>query len=340
MEKKHIALGIGGALGAAVAWKLLTREDTAEFEDALDYIHHPDHSNFVEVDGVKVHFQEFGVTNDPVMLLIHGFSASTYTWNVVAPMFAEAGYRVIAVDLLGHGYSEKPGWFDYKVASQARMIHRFMNLLGIGKATIVASSYGGAVASWFALDEPERVDKLVLVGAVINDRPMSHPVPKVLTQPGVGDAMTPFVVDSRAFVKFRMQGNLDPSNHHLITEERIDAILRPLKAKDAHRALLTTLRNWDAERIERDAHLIEKPTLLIWGENDQVIPKGNGEKLYDRVLDSKFIVIKDCGHLPQEEEPRLFVELVLQFCKDKELKGARSIEDGNGEDAQDDQSAD
>ena len=339
MEKKHIALGIGGALGAALAWKFLTRPDTAEFEDAIDVIHHPDHSNFVDVDGVKVHFSRIWcVTNDPVMLLIHGFSASTFTWHTVAPLFAEAGYRVIAVDLLGHGYSGKPGWFDYTIASQARMVHRFMNRLGIGKATIVGSSYGGAVASWLTLDEPERVKELILVGAVINDRPMAHPLPKILRQPGVGDALGPFVVDSRAVVKYRIQNTLDPSNHHLINEERIDAILRPMKAADAHRALLTTLRNWDASRIERDAHLIENQTLLLWGENDLVIPKGNGEKMYDRVLNSKFIVLRDCGHLPQEEEPRLFVELILEFCKGKELAGARSIEEGS--DAAEDTSAD
>ena len=331
MEKKHIALGIGGILGAAVAWKFLTRPDTVEFEDSIDRIHHQEHSNFVEVDGVRVHFQEFGVANDPVMILIHGFSASTYTWNTVAPMFAKAGYRVIAIDLLGHGYSAKPGWFDYTIASQARMVLRFMNRLGIGRATVLGSSYGGAVASWLTLNDPDRVDKLVLVDAVINDRPMAHLVPKVLSQPAVGEAMGPFLIDSKVFLKYRMQNNFDVSNHHLITEERIEAVHRPMKAADAHRALLTTLRNWDASRIERDAHLIEQPTLLVWGENDVVIPKGSGEKLYDRILNSKFVVIRDCGHIPQEEEPRLFVDLVLEFLTGKELEGARSITEGENE---------
>jgi pimeloyl-ACP methyl ester carboxylesterase len=316
MEKKHLALGVGGVIGAAVAWKLMTREPTVEWEDAVGEIHHPEHSNFVEIDGMKVHFQEFGVTNDPVMLLIHGFTASTYVWKTVAPVFSEQGYRVIAVDLIGFGFSEKPAWFDYSIASQSRMILRFMNRLGIGKATLVGSSFGGAVSSWFTLDNPERVEKLVLAGSVINDRPMANPLMKIVRQPALGEAVGPFLIDSNKFLRFRQQGTLDPSNHDLITEERVRSIMRPLKAADAHHSVLTTIRNWDADRIEQDSHLIDCPTLLVWGDNDTVIPKVNGEKLYDRILNSRFVVFKNCGHVPMEEKPDLFAELVTEFCKD------------------------
>lgn len=328
MQKKHLALGVGGAIGAAVAWKLLTRPKTVPWDDVADQLHHTDHSNFVEIDGTKVHFQEFGVTNDPVMILIHGYTASTYVWKTVAPKLAEQGFRVIAVDLVGFGFSGKPAWFDYSIASQARMVQRLMNRLGIGKATIVGSSYGGAVAGWLTLDNPERVQKLILVGAVTNNRPMSHTLMKIIRQPALGEAVSPFLVDSRSFLRFRMQGTLDPANHHLITNDRIDSILRPLRAADAHNALLMTARNWNANRIEDDAYLIEQPTLLIWGEGDTVIPKGNGEKLYDQILNSRFVVLKDCGHIPQEEKPELFIELVTEFCKDSAGRlAARDVED-------------
>jgi len=317
MAKKHLALGVGGAIGAAIAVKMLTRERTVEWEDAMHVIHHAEHSNFVEIDGVKIHFQEFGVTNDPVMILIHGYTASTYVWKTVAPEFAEQGYRVIAIDLIGYGFSEKPGWFDYSIASQSRMILRFMNRLGIGKATMIGSSYGGAVCSWFTLDNPERVEKLVLAGSVINNRPMEHPLMKVVRQPAIGESLTPFLIDSKRFLQFRMEGTIDPANHHLITEERINSVIRPLRAADAHHSLLTTIRNWDANRIEEDSHLIDCPTLLIWGDNDTVIPRGNGEKLYDRILNSRFVVFNNCGHVPMEEKPELFVDLVMDFSSDR-----------------------
>ena len=99
-----------------------------------------------------MHYQEFGEPNNPTLLLIHGFTASTYVWHAVAPRFADEGFHVIAVDLLGFGYSEKPAWFEYTIEAQGRMIARFMNCLGIGTATLVGSSYGGAVSLTVALD--------------------------------------------------------------------------------------------------------------------------------------------------------------------------------------------
>jgi pimeloyl-ACP methyl ester carboxylesterase len=83
---------------------------------------------------------------------------------------------------------------------------------------------------------------------------------------------------------------------------------------------LTSARKWDANRIEDDAHLINHPTLLIWGEDDNVIPVRNGEKLYDTILNSRLVVLKDCGHVPPEEKPERFVELVAEFCRDKKSR--------------------
>ncbi|MBK8151415.1 MAG: alpha/beta fold hydrolase [Acidobacteria bacterium] len=98
-------------------------------------------------------------------------SPHRFTFGRPSPKLADAGFHVVALDLIGFGYSEKPAWFDYSIQSQARMISRFMDRLGIGTATLVGSSYGGAVVLTVALDYPERVEKLVLVDAVINDEP-------------------------------------------------------------------------------------------------------------------------------------------------------------------------
>ena len=192
MKKEHIALGIGGAIGGVIAWKMLSRSATVNFEDVADRVVHAENSHFIEVDGAKVHYQEFGDASKPKLLLIHGFTASAYVWKTTAPMLADKGFHVIAVDLLGFGFSEKPAWFDYSIQSQARMISRLMNRLGIGTATIVGSSYGGAVALTLALDYPERVEKLVLVDAVINDEVKNHPIMKLASIPGVGELLPRF----------------------------------------------------------------------------------------------------------------------------------------------------
>lgn len=316
MKLRNLALVFGGAVGAAVAVKMLTRASGVHWDDVVGLVPHADRSRFARVDGARVHYQEFGDPANPTLLLIHGYTASVYVWKTVAPMLADAGFHVVAVDLLGFGYSEKPSWFDYSISSQARVISRFMNRLGIGRATVLGSSYGGAVAATLALDYPERVEKLVLVDTVCNDNLKSHPILKLAAIPGIGEAITPFLVDSRAFQRYRMRGTLARANHALITDERVEGILRPLTAADAHRSLLATSRAWAAGRIERDAHLINHPTLIIWGEDDKVIPLEDGRRLHDAILNSRLVVLHDCGHVPQEEKSDIFTEIVVEFCRD------------------------
>jgi len=329
MKLRNLALGLTGAVGAAVAVKMLTRAGSVNWDDVSDAVEHSANSHFVSVDGARLHFQEFGNVGDPPIVLVHGYTASTYVWRSVAPMLAEAGFHVIALDLVGFGFSEKPRWFDYSIESQARMVERFMDRIGIGRAVIVGSSYGGAVAATLALDYAERVEKLVLADAVANDHLKHHPILRICSVPGVGEALAPFLADSKAYHRHRMHKTLSPANYDLISQERVDAIVRPLAAADAHHSLLATSRNWHANRITYDAHLIDHPTLIIWGEDDKVIPITDAYTLHDRILHSRLVILKNCGHVPMEEKCDLFAEIVTEFCRDR--KGR--IADGHGDEA-------
>lgn len=316
MKLRNLVIGIGGAAGAAVAVKMLTRADTVKWADAARQIPHAENSHFVSVDGARIHYQEFGDRADPTIILIHGYTASLYVWHLTAPLLADSGFHVVALDMVGFGYSEKPSWFDYSIAAQARVVARLMDRLGIGRATIAGSSYGGAVAATIALDYAERVEKLILVDAVCNDRLRSHPLLRLASVPVLGEAVTPFLADSKRLLRSRMHTTLAKPNHHLITRERIDSIARPLMAADAHHSLLATSRNWHAERISADAHLIKQPTLIVWGEDDAVCPIEDGHELHRSILNSRFVVLKDCGHVPPEEKPAIFADISAEFCRD------------------------
>ncbi|MEO8649325.1 MAG: alpha/beta hydrolase [Acidobacteriota bacterium] len=324
MNKRNIAIGIGGAVGAAIAVKLLTRAKGVDWDRVAELVPHSENSHFIIVDGATVHYQEFGDPGEPTLLLIHGYTASVYVWNTTAPVLADNGFHVIAIDLIGFGYSEKPAWFDYSIPSQARMIARFMDRLGIGRATIVGSSYGAAVAAILALDYAERVEKLVVVDAVCNDRLKDHPLLRLASIRGIGELVTPFIVDSRRYLRQRMHGTLAKVNHYLIDDERIDAVMRPLRAADAHHSLLATSRNWSAERVSEDAHLIRQPTLIVWGEDDTVTPIEDGFELHSSILNSRLVVIRECGHVPQEEKSDLFAGIVAEFCRDRKGRLSRA----------------
>jgi pimeloyl-ACP methyl ester carboxylesterase len=315
VKLRDVALVIAGAAGAAVLFKMITRPDRVEWESIAELVPHSENSRFALVENIRIHYQEFGKASDPAIVLVHGYTSSVTAWRTSAPLLAEKGFRVIAVDLIGFGYSDKPTWFEYSIDAQARILSRFIESVGLWRAIVAGNSYGGAVAATLALDHAEHVEKLVLVDAVINDDPKNLPILRLAALPGVGEALTPLLVDSKLFWRYRMKNTLAVPNHHLIDDDRVANVRRPIRGADAHHSLLATSRNWNAERITEDAHLIDKPTLIVWGEDDRVIPIRNGYKLHESISGSRFVVIRDCGHVPQEERAEEFVEILAEFCR-------------------------
>ena len=102
MKKRDIALGFAGAIGAAIAVKMLTRAKTVDWENVSDLIPHSENSKFVSVDGARVHYQEFGDVSKPTLIMIHGYTASLYVWKTVAPMLADRGVSQNGQELVTH----------------------------------------------------------------------------------------------------------------------------------------------------------------------------------------------------------------------------------------------
>lgn len=324
MKKRYLIAGAFGLTGAALAVKLLRRPSDVEWDEHAHELHHAEHSRFALINDERVHYQEAGASDEPPLLLIHGFTASNFVWNDVLLPIAESGFRVIAPDLVGFGFSGKPKDGEYTIDSQARMITGLMDHLGIESATLVGSSYGGAVAATCALDYPERVERLVLVDAVINDYAKRRPLLRLAAAPLLGNLISPLMLGSRKLVHSQMRKGYAPENRHLFDEQRMTAHHRPLLAASTQRAALITLRRWQAGRIERNAHHIKQPTLLIWGEDDPEIPLAHGRKLFEEIQGSRLIVFRHCGHMPMEEYPREFTEVVVNFCSEaREVAGAR-----------------
>jgi len=317
MKKRYLLAGLMSLAGAALAYKLVSRPRDVEWTRYARVLHHPENSWFAMIDGIRVHYQDFGKETDPPVVMIHGFTASNFIWSDVAKPIASRGFRVIAPDLIGYGFSDKPRKFEYTIDAQGRMITRLLDALGIEKAILVGSSYGAATAATIALDNPDRVERLVLVDAVINDHVKNQTLLRLARAPIVGDLLSPVILDSHRMMRWRIKQVYHQNNKYLILDaERVEAHLRPLRSANTHRAVIKTLRHWHADRIEREAYRITQPTLLIWGECDADIPLEHGRILHDLIPNSRLVVFKDCGHVPQEEFPREFTELVVDFCEE------------------------
>jgi len=314
MKKRYLVAGLSGVVAGAVATKLLTRPRDVNWRDSLDFIYNPEYSWFTRVDGARIHYQEVGDENAPPIILIHGFISSNLIWSHVLKPLADAGFRAIAPDLPGYGYSDKPADAQYTIAEQARAVIGLMDRLGIDQAVIAGASYGGAVAAIIALDYPERVKKLILVGAVTNDDAKRKLLLRISCLPLIGDVATPLFLGSRWILRKRME-DMYRRMGRPINEKMVASRHHLLATSNAHRAMIRTARRWSANRIERDASLIRQPTLLVWGDHDDHIPIENALCMRDSLPNAKLIVFRNCGHLPPAEQPARFVEAVAEFCQ-------------------------
>src|SRR5882672_10349036 len=319
MKKRYLFAGVSGVIAGAVATKLLTRPRDVSWPDSINLIYHPEHSWFTTVNGVRIHFQEAGDENAPPMILIHGFISSNLVWNEVFLPLANAGFRVIAPDLPGSGYSDKPSDGRYTIDAQAYAVLGLMDRLGIDQATIVGASYGGAIAATIALDYSERVAKLILVGAVSNDQPKKKLLLRLAGVPLLGDIAMPLFLGSRWILRKRTE-DVYRRLGYPVDERKLAARHHLLATANTHRAMIRTVRRWRADRIEREWSLIRQPTLLVWGEEDTHIPVSNAFQLRDAIPNSRLIVFRRCGHLPPTEYPEKFVEVVAEFCKAEETR--------------------
>lgn len=264
--------------------------------------------NHTYVDGHKIAFREQG-EGSPV-ILIHGIPTNSLMWRSVMPKLATR-HRVIALDLLNYGQSEKPKNADVSINAQSRMIVKFMNALGVRRADVVAHDIGGGIAQLIAVNYPEKIRKLVLMDSVCFD---SWPIPefKPLIEPGAEEAMSldEFVAMMRRFMP---QG---VHNKTVMTDELINIYLEPWASEDGKRAFFRNLRRLNSEYTQSIAQALGNlvhHTLVIWGDQDPFQKPEYAQKLTDAIPDAELAWIKDAGHWLIDEKPDEIADRINQF---------------------------
>jgi len=290
-------------------------EDTVPLEQLAD----PD-SHFVEVNGIQVHYKTAG-EGEPVLVLLHGFAASVFSWREVMAPLAEEG-TVIAFDRPAFGLTERPmpgewqGENPYSPEAQADLTVGLLDALGVDKAILVGNSAGGTVSVLTALTHPERVEALVLVdpaiysggGSPVLVRPLLRTPQMRHLGPLFARAIREWGLD------FGRSAWHDPSK---LTDEIWEGYTKPLQADNWDRAL------WELTVASRSLNLEERldelqlPILVITGDDDRIVPTEQSIRLAGELPNAELVVIPNCGHVPHEECPADFLQAVRGFLGDR-----------------------
>jgi pimeloyl-ACP methyl ester carboxylesterase len=283
---------------------LLARRAAARRED-IDPAVTEVPGSFIDVGGRRVHYVEAGA-GEPV-LLIHGWNGSTFDMRYTIAELSRY-YRVVAVDLLGYGFSARPADGDYSVGGLADFVRQFTEALYLERATVLGHSMGGAIAMQYALRYPERVERLVLVSSATPKEMLRARTFGLLVRPLMPLITLAFV--RRGAVRRGLIGVVhDPA---LVTDDMLEGHFRPLRVQGHMRAQAKQLSDRRKDP-PYDLREIRQPTLILWGEHDRVVPLSTGRELAEHIPNAQLAIIRSAGHLALEEQPEECNKLLQAF---------------------------
>lgn len=276
-------------------------------------------SQFIEINGVNIHYKEAGA-GERTFILLHPFGGSTYSWREVMDEFAKYG-RVIAYDRPAFGLTERPlpgEWEEnpYGMKANVEILRELLDSMGVEKAVLVGNSAGGGVAVAFALEYPERIDELILV------------------DPGVGGGRGP------QFPAWALPVMWTPQMRHLgplMMRDYQESLPRTLERgwfdqtkltneiRERHLQILK-IKNWDKAFYELTfapaypelrplLPNLTVPVLVVAGQEDRLIRSWYFEAVATEIPEATLNLIPQCGHMPQEECPTEFMEVVLKYLQ-------------------------
>lgn len=256
-------------------------------------------SKEVLVFGQKIHYIEAG--SGPTVILLHGLGGSAQVWQFNIGPLAEK-FHVVVPDQIGFGKSDKP-LVNYRIRTYVDFLDQFCKQLKIERATLVGNSMGGWIAVMFTAAFPDRVDKLVLVGAA------GYAPPKDL------DTRTFFGLNPTTREGMKTLSAKVFYNKAFLTDVAIDqAIAARLAAGDGYTINSITESIIRGEDFLDDVvKTIKRPTLIVWGRQDGLLLLADGERFNKDIAGSKMVVIDQCGHVPNVEKPGEFNAAVLKF---------------------------
>ena len=267
------------------------------------------HQRWIDVAGSPVNTIVMG--DGPPLLFVHGLSGCWQNWLENLPHFARE-HRVVAMDLPGFGASPMPAG-ELSISGYGRCLEALCDALGIEQAAVIGNSMGGFVAAELAIQFPERVSELVLVAAAgLSEQHVKRD--RTMTAARVVEFSGAWLATKNEWIVRRPRTRNRLSSFVMTHPERLPAELMweqmQGSGKEGFLPALGAIMDYDlSERLEE----IERPTLIVWGRDDRVVPPGDAPK-FERLIDgSRLVWFEDTGHVPMLERPARFNRVLEEF---------------------------
>jgi pimeloyl-ACP methyl ester carboxylesterase len=261
---------------------------------------------------VRIRFIDVGVAQRGTLLLMHGIPTWGFLYHAVIPRFVAAGYRVLAPDFLGHGWSDRRDRFDRSFQDQARMIGALLATLGLSSVHVLGHDTGGAVALILAIEHAATVERLVVTNSVCYDRfdddmlDFGHPQ-RWKSRP---------IADVIAALEASLAAGI--SRPERLSAQFRAGIIAPWADAEGK---LSLLRNASALNANQTMALVDRhgtiraPTLILWGMDDPWQLSADGQQLAREIPRARFVPIARASHWLQQDAPGEFADAVIGFLQ-------------------------
>jgi pimeloyl-ACP methyl ester carboxylesterase len=284
-----------------------------EKQDLSDGVRHHGGGSYLRLSDGMTHYSLSGPENGHIVVLLHGGTIPMFTWDEVAPMLAQQGFRVLMYDMFGRGYSDRP-LVPYDRALYQRQLLELLNGLNLGDSLdLIGYSFGGAVAVDFTAEHPGRVARVVLISPVV----YHYPITPVMRLPVMGELVFRFI--GIPLLSRRANDNYSgtPLAGHHVAEFKEQTTYRGFQF-----SILSLFRS-DALVDHRDSYAAvgkqERRVLLIWGAQDMEIAKDRIETARTLIPKAEYHDFPDAGHNIVFQKPKQVGDLLAAFLTSREF---------------------
>jgi len=274
-----------------------------------------ENSHFVTIDGLQIHYRDWNSSENSIghILLIHGFSGSTFSWRNNVDTLIQLGYHIVAIDVPPFGYSSKAKRVNHSMTANAALFWKLTDSLSHAKWVLVGHSMGASIAGAMAALRDDRTEKLIMVdGYFTGTKKSKKSIFKGMFISSVPmKGMTNLIASKYYFNYPKFKELLSSAYSQEADSIAVEGYLKPFKIKGTTSAILDLAKAYEVTTLSFSD--VKTPSMLIWGTNDKWIPIANAEKFMAKHPHVKYAIIKGAGHCSMETHSQEFNRLFTEF---------------------------